>query len=189
MLYSLRQRYAYYIVQAYKSFTLVLFTVYSNLFKFPVWIPERQKASDLTGSTFGIYSRFIYGLKTNQKPVDSFNSFNDKCSYIEVKPVYIIIIHGKTVLWDSRGKSCSIIKRDMHLLGFWTIKKQFEKQFENMVKKIGVSKYEQIMYTKVYEVLVHMRGIYGHLTYARYPLHGWKRNATRNHLIERKQTC
>ena len=41
-----------------------------------------------------------------------------------------------------------------------------------MVKEIGVSKYEQIMYTKVYEVLVHMRGIYGHLTYARYPLHG-----------------
>ena len=36
-----------------------------------------QKARALTGSTFGIYSRFRSGLKTKSEPVDSLNFFND----------------------------------------------------------------------------------------------------------------
>ena len=33
-----------------------------------------------------------------------------ECSFVEEQPVYVINIHGKTVQWKSRKKSCSIIK-------------------------------------------------------------------------------
>ena len=35
------------------------------------------KTYALTGSTFGIFTRFISGMEIKQKPVDSLNFFND----------------------------------------------------------------------------------------------------------------
>jgi len=57
------------------NWNLVLFIIYINLPKFPVWSPavnqNAKKARALTGSTFGIYIRFKSVMQTKQEPVDS----------------------------------------------------------------------------------------------------------------------
>ena len=86
-------------------------------------------ATNQNGSTFGIYSRFRSGMETKQKYFDSLTflmthcSFQlclclfcnqtrrfiyrsgeaqyGECSYIEEEAVYVIIIHAKTVQWES----------------------------------------------------------------------------------------
>ena len=106
------------------KWNLVLFTSYSK-WGSPSINQNAKKVPALTGSTFGIYSRFISGMETKQEPADSLNFFMThcslqlclclccnqtqrfiyrsgqalyrECSYIEVKVVYVIIIHGKIV--------------------------------------------------------------------------------------------
>ena len=60
----------------------------------PRYLPERQKSRALTGSTFGIYSRFRSGMQTKQYPVDSLNFFND---------TLLITVMLVSVQWESRN--------------------------------------------------------------------------------------
>ena len=75
-----------------------------------------KKTRVLTGSTFGIYSRFISRMQTKQRPADSLNILMTHCSLQLCLCLFCNQILKMTILWRQPVYRCMEIFRGIYKL-------------------------------------------------------------------------